>query len=239
MERFDADAIVEALERLDIRKGNVAVTAKITPSSVGPLDQFEPVYGNRICVESFHQPPPRDDCLSRYRGLHVLGNLRGILGSKGNVAVTAKITPSSVGPLDQFEPVYGTRYRKDQMPRPTSSTSNWTTSKFPGMNRLGPGKNSSWSEPPFSAAMISVSPRVREVLSDAPSANRTPHCLAGHHRLKTMAQTRRHILGAESQCIHRPPIVCSVLRRWNLETNQKIVEQSSPCWQRRPAWACE
>ncbi|GHJ89944.1 hypothetical protein NliqN6_6346 [Naganishia liquefaciens] len=47
MERFDADAIVEALERLDIRKGNVAVTAKVMPSSVGPLDQFEPVYGTR------------------------------------------------------------------------------------------------------------------------------------------------------------------------------------------------
>lgn len=47
LNRFDASAIVEALERLDIRHGNVAVTAKVMPPAVGPLDQTEPVYGTR------------------------------------------------------------------------------------------------------------------------------------------------------------------------------------------------
>jgi insulysin len=47
LERFDPEAIVEAMQVLDIRKGNVAVTAKVIPPGVGPLDQTEPVYGTR------------------------------------------------------------------------------------------------------------------------------------------------------------------------------------------------
>lgn len=47
VERFDAEAIVEALQLLDIGRGNVAVTAKVMPAGVGPLDQTEPVYGTR------------------------------------------------------------------------------------------------------------------------------------------------------------------------------------------------
>lgn len=47
VERFDAQGIVEALQLLDIGKGNVAVTAKVIPAGVGPLDQIEPVYGTR------------------------------------------------------------------------------------------------------------------------------------------------------------------------------------------------
>lgn len=44
VERFDPDAIMKALQFLDIRKGNVAVTAKVMPPGVGPLDRTEPVY---------------------------------------------------------------------------------------------------------------------------------------------------------------------------------------------------
>lgn len=47
VERFDPAAIVEALQLLDIRRGNVAVTAKEMPADVGPLDRVEPVYGTR------------------------------------------------------------------------------------------------------------------------------------------------------------------------------------------------
>lgn len=47
VERFDAEAIKEALQLLDIGRGNVAVTAKVMPPGVGPLDQAEPFYGTR------------------------------------------------------------------------------------------------------------------------------------------------------------------------------------------------
>lgn len=47
LERFDPEAIVEAMQVLDIHKGNVAVTAKAMPPGVGPLDQTEPVYGTK------------------------------------------------------------------------------------------------------------------------------------------------------------------------------------------------
>ncbi|KAJ9108236.1 hypothetical protein QFC19_002484 [Naganishia cerealis] len=55
VERFDPDAVRAVLLSLDVTRSVIAVTAKDLPSSVGKLDQTEPIYGTKYTVTPMSQ----------------------------------------------------------------------------------------------------------------------------------------------------------------------------------------
>lgn len=176
---------------------------------------YEPSRGSEYASEiakGLQASVPREAAISgrwlldRFDASAIADALERLDIRKGNVAITAKVMPPGVGPLDRTEPVYGTRYRKDRMPADVIAAleGNPIPELFlPGPNRFIP-KN-------FDVDKIEVAEVGRNLFSEEFRliflAYRTPRCLARVRRLAIMAQTGRHILGAESQRLHRSSIV--------------------------------